>query len=50
MTEQNEQEEKRIKIVVIGDGAIGKTSLLVRYERNEFPEDYDPTYDFILFF
>ncbi len=32
-----------IKIVVVGDGAVGKTSLLVTYSQNWFPEDYRPS-------
>jgi len=31
------------KLVIVGDGACGKTSLLIVYIRGEFPEDYVPT-------
>eukprot|EP00770_Monocercomonoides_exilis_P013373 MONOS_13320.1-p1 / transcript=MONOS_13320.1 / gene=MONOS_13320 / organism=Monocercomonoides_exilis_PA203 / gene_product=Rac1a, Rho family GTPase / transcript_product=Rac1a, Rho family GTPase / location=Mono_scaffold00808:10662-11688(+) / protein_length=180 / sequence_SO=supercontig / SO=protein_coding / is_pseudo=false len=31
------------KLVIVGDGAVGKTCLLMVYAKGEFPKDYVPT-------
>ena len=39
---------KTVKCVVVGDAAVGKTSLLTTYAEGHFPKEYVPTGNFYL--
>lgn len=40
---QQQQPISRKKLVIVGDGECGKTSLLIVFAKDEFPELYIPT-------
>jgi len=41
--EEEDGSDTRIKLVAVGDGAVGKTSMLIAYAKGAFPETYVPT-------
>jgi len=34
---------EQVKVVVVGDGAAGKTSLMITFETGDFPSEWTPT-------
>ena len=43
MAEEDNWTGEKIKIVVVGDGAVGKTCMIMCYSKDVFPETYVPT-------
>ena len=39
----NKMSQQLIRCVVVGDGAVGKTSMLISYSKGDFPDEYVPT-------
>lgn len=45
LNEPRQQDDgvRKLKCVFVGDGAVGKTSLIVSYTTNGYPQEYVPT-------
>lgn len=41
--QNNETCDREIRIVVVGSGGVGKSSLVLRFTNGHFVEEYDPT-------
>lgn len=42
-TKHEKDKKRKIKCVIVGDKAVGKTSLAVSYSNDSFPNEYIPT-------
>ena len=45
MSQETQQRESKlpIKVIIVGDGAVGKTCLAETFVKKKFPEEYVPT-------
>jgi GTPase KRas protein len=40
---KHQQQAKSHRLIVLGDGAVGKSCMTIRFTRAQFVDDYDPT-------
>ena len=43
MSEDEQIDQRQYKVILLGDGAVGKTSIATRFSHNEFSQTYKQT-------